>query len=78
MASTDLPGRNGLQVCEAIRRRPDLAGTIVLIMRGAFQEPVDDSRLRMAGSDGVLTKPFEPGQLIEQIRALRQKRVLRP
>lgn len=76
IASTDLPGKNGLQVCEAVRRRPDLAGTIVLIMKGAFEEPPDDSRLRMIGSDGVVTKPFEPGQLIDQIRALRQKRVL--
>lgn len=74
IASTDLPGKNGLEVCEAIRRRPDLAGTIVLISTGAFEERLDQSRLRMAGSDGVLTKPFQPAELIDQLRTLRRKR----
>ncbi len=74
IAAMDLPGKNGLQVCEAIRRRPDLASTIVLIMKGAFEETPDGSRLRMIGSDGVVTKPFEPGQLIEQIRSARKQR----
>lgn len=74
LASADLPGKSGLQVCEAVRRRPELAGTVVIILRGAFEPPLDERRLRVAGADGVLTKPFEPVQLIEQIQALRLKR----
>ena len=76
IASTDLPGKSALQLSEAVRRRPDLSGTIVIVMRDAFEKPVDEARLSMAGADATLIKPFEPGALIEQLRALRQKRPL--
>jgi len=76
IASAELPGKSGYEVCEAVRRRPDLEGTIVVIMKG-FGEQLDEGRPRRVGSDDVVTKPFEPGSLIERIRALRQKRPLK-
>ncbi len=69
-----LSDEDGLQVCEAVRRRPELLGTIVLLMRGASETPLDEARVRMAGADGVLVKPFEPTALIDQLHALRRKR----
>jgi DNA-binding response OmpR family regulator len=74
LVAAQLSDRDGLQVCEAVRRRPELRGTIVLVMRGAFETPLDEARVRMTGADGVLVKPFEPAALLDQVRALRAKR----
>jgi DNA-binding response OmpR family regulator len=78
LAAEILPGKSGLEVCEAVRRRSDLAGTIVILTRGAFETGPDEARVRMAGADGTLIKPFEPAALIEQVRSLRQKRPALP
>jgi CheY-like chemotaxis protein len=74
LVAAQLSDEDGLQVCEAVRRRPELASTIVLLMHGAFEAPLDDARVRMAGAEGVVVKPFEPAVLIDQLRALRAKR----
>lgn len=52
-----------------------LAGERVLVADpGMTIQKLIELTLRMIGADGVLTKPFEPGALIAQLRDLRQKR----
>lgn len=60
---------DGYQVAAHMKRTPELAQVPVLLLTGAF-EPVDGDRARDVGCDGVLVKPFEPLQLLAQVRAL--------
>lgn len=60
---------DGYQVAAHMKRTPALAQVPVLLLTGAF-EPIDEDRARRAGCDGVLVKPFEPRQLLAQVRAL--------
>jgi len=52
-----------------MKRTPALAQVPVVLLTGAF-EPIDEARARQTGCDGVLVKPFEPRQLLTQVRAL--------
>lgn len=60
---------DGYQVAEHMKRTPALAHVPVVLLTGAF-EPIDENRARQVGCDGVLVKPFEPRQLLAQVRAL--------
>jgi CheY-like chemotaxis protein len=64
-----MPGRNGYEVCEEIRRDPALAHTPLLLMTGAF-EPFDEDKARQCGADDFISKPFESQQLIDKVRTL--------
>jgi hypothetical protein len=44
----------------------------VLLLAGAF-EPVDEARVRRAGGDGVLVKPFEAQHVVARVRELVDK-----
>lgn len=62
-----LPGRDGLSVCEAIRRRdPDLP---ILILSARATE-IDRVVGLEKGADDYLTKPFGPRELVARLRAL--------
>ena len=62
-----LPGRNGYDVAAFVKGRPELAHIPVLMLSGAF-EPVDRIRAAQVGCDGVLSKPFEPEEVVEALR----------
>jgi CheY-like chemotaxis protein len=69
LADIDMPKRDGYEVASFIKHDPALANIPVLLLAGAF-EPVDESRARAVGCDGVLTKPFEPQSLIDRVQEL--------
>jgi len=69
LADVGMPGRNGYQVAEHIKRTPHLAHIPVLLLTGAF-EPIDQARAADAGCDGVLAKPFEPQMVIGRVKEL--------
>ena len=69
LADVVMPGRNGYEVCEAIKSDPNLAGTPVLLLTGTF-EAFDEARAQRAGADGHITKPFEAQALVDQVNAL--------
>src|SRR5688572_31440825 len=54
-----MPERDGYEVAAYIKGTPELAHIPVLLLTGAF-EPIDETRARAVGCDGVLVKPFEP------------------
>lgn len=58
-----MPGMSGADVCQAIRRDPDLSATHVIILTAKGQLPdfPDD-----AGPHEYLTKPFDPDHIISR------------
>jgi DNA-binding response OmpR family regulator len=61
-----LPGLSGDEVCRAIRRDPSLTGTFVLVMT-ALDDLEARRRVREAGADCYMCKPFDPGRLVEVV-----------
>jgi CheY-like chemotaxis protein len=69
LADIGMPGKNGYEVAQYIRRSPKLSHIPVVLLTGAF-EPVDQARANDAGCDGVLAKPFEPQLVIGRVKEL--------
>lgn len=69
LADVVMPGRNGYEVCEAIKSDPALRHVPVLLLTGTF-EAFDQERARRAGADGHVTKPFEAQALVQQVMDL--------
>jgi len=69
LADIGMPGKNGYEVAQFMRRSPKLAHIPVVLLTGAF-EPVDQARANAAGCDGVLAKPFEPQLVIGRVKEL--------
>jgi DNA-binding response OmpR family regulator len=63
----NLPDLDGLDVCRAIRALPVYVPVIILTGRN---EPVDKLIGLDAGADVYLTKPFDPRELLAQIKAI--------
>jgi CheY-like chemotaxis protein len=72
LADIGMPGKNGYEVAQYMRRSPKLAHIPVVLLTGAF-EPVDQARANDAGCDGVLAKPFEPQLVIGRVKELLAK-----
>ncbi len=62
-----LPGLDGLQVCQAIRRRDHYLPIIMLTARA---EDVDKIVGLEAGADDYVTKPFNARELLARVRAV--------
>ena len=57
-----LPGRDGFEVCRALRDDPDLGGVPVIMLTARAGE-ADTTRGLKAGADAYLTKPFSVTEL---------------
>ncbi|MBI5398726.1 response regulator [Candidatus Woesearchaeota archaeon] len=64
-----LPHRGGYDICFTIRQDPQLA-RIKVLMVTAMNQQVDKTKGVMVGADDYLTKPFEPQQLVAQVKKL--------
>ena len=62
-----LPGRNGFEVCAALRERGDWTPILMLTAREGEQ---DEARALDTGADDYLTKPFSFLVLLARLRAL--------
>src|SRR5438552_12471 len=69
LADVGMPGKNGYEVAEYVKKTPKLAHIPVVLLTGAF-EPVDQAKATAVGCDGVLAKPFEPQIVIGRVREL--------
>jgi CheY-like chemotaxis protein len=69
LADVVMPGKNGYEVCEAIKADPDLQHIPVLLLTGTF-EAFDEARAQSAGAAGHVAKPFEAQALVEEVRRL--------
>ena len=69
LADVGMPERDGYEVAAFIKGNPQFASIPVLLLTGAF-EPIDETRARAVGCDGVLVKPFEPQMVINRVKDL--------
>jgi CheY-like chemotaxis protein len=69
LADVVMPGKNGYDVCQAIKSEPSLAHIPVLLLTGTF-EAFDEQRAARVGADGHITKPFEAQALVDKVNAL--------
>jgi CheY-like chemotaxis protein len=69
LADVVMPGKTGYEVCEEVRRDPDLNHLPLLLLTGAF-EPFDEDKARLSGADDFISKPFESQQLLEKVKSL--------
>jgi DNA-binding response OmpR family regulator len=70
-----LPGRDGNQILESLRRRGSTLPVLVLTARDEIDDRVHSLDL---GADDYLIKPFDLGELLARIRALRRRYGGRP
>jgi len=62
-------GRDGFQICEAMRANPDWAG-VKIIMLSAKARDIDRQKGFAAGADDYVAKPFSPRELLARLRAV--------
>jgi pilus assembly protein CpaE len=63
-----LPGMDGFQVCQYLRKNPETAKTPVIMFSG-LDRPADQRHGFEAGGDDYVTKPVRMAELIEKVRA---------
>ncbi|WP_199177426.1 response regulator [Geothermobacter hydrogeniphilus] len=69
LADVYMPGKNGYELCRAVKQDPGLQGVPVLLLTGTF-EPFDEDKARQAGADDWISKPFESQALIDKVEEL--------
>jgi CheY-like chemotaxis protein len=67
-----MPGKNGYEVCDYIKKDPALSAIPVVLLAGTF-EPLDREQAAKAGADDSIVKPFESQELLEKIRSVSAK-----
>lgn len=65
-----LPDMSGLEVCEHIKRTAATAHILVLRTSAALISAADRSRGLYSGADHSVAAPFEPSDLVRQVRVL--------
>jgi DNA-binding response OmpR family regulator len=65
-----VPKLDGLALCRAIKKDPDLSDTVVLI----FSILAAHGRARDAGADAFLIKPLAEQRLVQTVRELLERR----
>ena len=69
IADISMPGKDGFELCRAIKNEPSLANTSVLLLPGAFDH-FDEIKAGEVCADGWLTKPFESQALLDKVSQL--------
>jgi len=64
-----LPGKDGLEVCKALKSERKTAGTPIIMLTAKSREADKVVGLEL-GADDYMTKPFSPRELIARIRAV--------
>ena len=63
-----MPGIDGAEVCEKIRSNPATAGVLVIAATGR-PSPALERRMRRAGANVFLAKPFKAAAILDAIRS---------
>src|SRR5215211_2619422 len=69
LADIYMPGKNGYQVCSFVRSHPVFAKIPVVLLVGAF-DAFDEESAKQAGATANITKPFEPGALVDLVTSI--------
>jgi CheY-like chemotaxis protein len=69
LADIFMPGKNGYEVCDYVKRHAELGSTPVILLAGAF-DAFDQNTAREIGAATHITKPFEPHALVDLVESL--------
>src|SRR5262245_28472567 len=72
LADIYMPGKNGYEVCAAVKKHPELGETPVVLLAGAF-DAFDEETANQVGAAAHITKPFEPQALLNLVASLAPK-----
>jgi len=61
-----MPGVNGFDVCSAIRNELAMKDVYILMLSADGQE-INKQKSKNVGSDGFMTKPFDPDEIVEKV-----------
>ncbi len=64
-----MPRKNGMDVCQILRKNPDYASTLIIMLTAMSDEASHIKGLEM-GADDYVTKPISPKVLISRVNAL--------
>jgi class 3 adenylate cyclase len=70
-----MPGIDGIEVCQRLRRDPEHAGLPILLLT-ALDRPEDKARGLEAGANDFLSKPFDEIELAARLRSLLRTKAL--
>ncbi len=70
-----MPGIDGIEVCQLLRRQPERAGLPILLLT-ALDRPEDKARVLHAGANDFLSKPFDESELTARLRSLLRTKAL--
>jgi CheY-like chemotaxis protein len=65
-----LPKRDGRAVLAELQKSPSSANVPVIVVSGVFKGQTTARELQDAGAKGFLEKPFEPADLVAEVRSL--------
>jgi DNA-binding response OmpR family regulator len=66
-----MPGKNGHEVCQAVRADEALAGTLILMLTAKGRD-TDIAQGLGVGADGYVTKPFSTKELAARVKLMLQ------
>ena len=66
-----MPGKNGYEVCQAVRADESLAGVKILMLTAKGRD-TDVAQGLGVGADGYMTKPFSTKDLAARVKAMLQ------
>jgi len=69
LADAVMPDKDGYELCEALKKDPDLSDVPVMMMCGKSQE-YDPQRGTQVGADGHVTKPWDSQVMLDTVDAL--------
>ncbi len=64
-----MPGKDGHEVCQAVRADETLAGTLILMLTAKGRD-TDIAQGLGVGADGYMTKPFSTRELAARVKAM--------
>ncbi|HEX3073980.1 MAG TPA: response regulator [Ignavibacteriales bacterium] len=70
-----LKGKNGFDICQAVRTKGNMTPVIMLTARGQLNDKVKGLKL---GADDYMTKPFEIAELFARMEALLRRSRVNP
>jgi len=65
-----LPDTSGFEICRRLKADPDVSSIPVILISGVMTDASDRTLGLQSGAEGYLCKPFEPMELVAQMRAL--------
>lgn len=69
LLDVNMPGRNGYEVCQAIRDNPDWKDTRIVMLTAKGRDVERDKGLAM-GADSYVTKPFATKEVVALVEQL--------